>query len=433
MNETKQINIGLIGCGTVGGGVATYFESGRAKEDNIHLKKIVVTKRKKTRDISLSLFTTNVNEVIMNPEIDIVVELIGGIHPAKQYILAAISQKKSVVTANKAVMALHAHEFFSAARAKTVDIGFEASVGGGIQLLSTLERLKGDKIKKVMGILNGTTNFILTQMENGLDFQSALKQAQNAGFAEANHILDTGGFDTRDKLALIASLVFNARISPKDIYCEGITTITPVDIDFARKYGVEEGGRGYAIKLLAIAERQGSTIELRVNPVLISRDHPLASVRGEFNAVFIDAELTGEQMFYGKGAGTNPTTSAVISDIRHIAHNIRRGVVDDLPSLTLKVKHLSPKKMKLKGYIRTDLRHTPGSLAAIATILASHKLNIEDSFQRKKYQKSIKGQSVMPDIITITSTEKGMIDRALTAISRSKRVYGSPIFLSFAE
>lgn len=292
MKSKKQVNIGLIGFGNIGKGVVKYFQEGRGKPFNIHLKRIAVRDIKKSREIKVDL-TDKVDDIFNDPEIDIVVELIGGLDPAKQYIIKSIEKGKSVVTANKAVMARFTKELFTKSRENSVDLAFEAAVGGGIPIINTLNRYKGEKIERVLGVLNGTTNFVLTQMEQGLDFNSAIKIAQEKGFAEANHILDTGGFDTRDKLSLIASIIFNAQVDPEKISTRGITDITPVDIDFANKYGVEEGGPGYAIKLLAVAERINGSVELRVNPALILKNHPLASVRDEVNAVYVEGELAG--------------------------------------------------------------------------------------------------------------------------------------------
>ncbi|MDI6721699.1 MAG: homoserine dehydrogenase, partial [Candidatus Aenigmarchaeota archaeon] len=260
--------------------------------------------------------------------------------------------------ANKAVVSRHMKELFGAARGNYADVAFEASVGGGIPIVRTLRGYRGDNINKMSGILNGTTNYILSRMEEGMDFKAALKLAQENGFAEANHELDTGGYDARDKLAILASLAYNTQVNPEEIYCEGITDITPIDMDFADKYGTEEGGAGYSVKLLATANYNDG-LELHVYPTLLNKKHPLASVRDEFNSVYIEGELCGPQMFYGRGAGRGATTSAVISDILHVADNIRNGVVDELPALDSKIKFVNIRDIKRRGYVRVDLKHIP--------------------------------------------------------------------------
>ncbi len=430
--EKKQVNVGLIGFGNIGKGVVRYFQEGHGKNFNIHLKRIAVRDLTKQREIDVEL-TDKVDDIFNDPEIDIVVELIGGLDPAKQYIIKSIEKGKSVVTANKAVMSRFTKELFDVARENNVDLAFEAAVGGGIPIINTLNRYKGEKIERVLGVLNGTTNFVLTQMEQGLDFNTAIKIAQEKGFAEADHILDTGGFDTRDKLALIASLIFNSQVDPEKIQTHGITEITPVDIDFADKYKVAEGGRGYAIKLLAIAERRDGDVELSVGPALISRDHPLASIRDEVNAVYVEGELAGPQTFSGKGAGTNPTSSAVVSDILRLANNMQRGVVDELPDLNSKVSYIKHEKMEQKGYIRVNLKHQPGSLYAVTGILSQHGLNIDDSIQRGDYGYDIGKVRFVPDIITLEPAPVKVIEKVLAELSKSDRVDGDPLFMNIEE
>lgn len=431
--KTRQVNVGLIGFGNIGKGIVKYFNDGKGKQFNVNLKKVLVADLSKKREPYFDKITNKPQEIFNDPAIDIVVELMGGVDGAKKYILEALKNKKNVVTANKAVMSRFTKEIFDIARTNNLDIGFEAAVGGGIPVIRTINGYKGEKITKVMAILNGTTNFILSQMEKGLSFEKALKIAQEKGFAEANHILDTGGFDSRDKLALLTSLIFNAQIDINKISCSGITEITPIDIDFASKYNIEDGGRGYAIKLLAIAQKHNGSIELRVNPALISKNHPLASIRGEFNAVYIEGELCGPQMFWGKGAGTNPTTSAVISDILRIAKNIQRETPDVLPLLDSKIKYVNSQNTTQKGYIRVNLKHLPGSLHKISGFLAKNKLNIEDSIQRKHFEFKNGKTPYIPDIITIQPAKRKTIINALKGIESSKRVVGKPFFLTFEE
>lgn len=423
----KVIHVGLIGFGTVGKGVVRYFLEENGKKFGINLKKVAVSNLKKKRDIAFPHLTDNPQEILTDPEIDVVVELIGGIHPAKEIITSALKNGKSVVSANKALLATHAKELFTLARKNTVDLAYEASVAGGIPIIRILRGLRGEKIDKMMAILNGTTNYILTQMEEGMEFSEALKIAQEKGFAEANHILDTGGFDTRDKLTLLASLIHNTEIKPKDIYCKGITEISPIDIEFAKTYGE----KGYAIKLLAIAERVNGSLHLKVEPMLIRKDHPLASVKNEFNAVYIEGRLAGEQMYTGRGAGTNATTSAVISDIIRVAKNIAQNTTDDLPTLDANIKTSKIDNHKMAGYIRMNLKHIPGSLHAVTGILAKHKLNVNDSLQRRAFGQEKKGQTFIPDIVTIEEIEQKVISKALKELGKSNRVDGPPFFLPF--
>ncbi len=427
----RIINVGLIGLGTVGTGVAQHLEK-RGKQFGMQLKTIAVANKKKSRDTKIPL-TTNVDAIINDPAIDIVVELIGGIQEAKDYIVKALKNKKSVVTANKAVLARYTKEIFSTARENSVDVAFEASVGGGIPIIQILRSLRGEKITKIMGILNGTTNYILTCMEEGLTFEKALNAAQKNGFAEKNHILDTGGFDARDKLAILAMLVYNTQINPDEIHCEGITNITPIDLDFAKRYGEFEGNTGYTIKLLAIADNGNDTVHLRVHPALIPSTHPLASVKNEVNAVYFEGELAGPQLHTGRGAGRLATTSAVFADIIRVAQNIRRHTTEDLPTLDGKTAFDDANELERPGYIRTHLLDEPGSGAEAYSILAKHGLNIGNSVQSLKYEQRVRGKLFVPDIVTVRAVSENRMKKVLNDLRRSKRVIGKPIFIRFEE
>lgn len=426
--NSRPINVGLIGFGTVGTGVVRYFNEGNADRFGVNLTRVAVRDSSKTRSVQFSSLTTNAADIINDPDIDIVVELMGGVGRAKDYMFDAINLGKSVVTANKAVMSRHMKELFDVARSQSVDLAFEAAVGGGIPIIETFNRYQGDRINRVMAIINGTTNYILTRMEEGADFDPALADAQEKGFAEKpNHILDTGGFDSRDKLAVLASLAFNTQVNVEDIPCRGIADITSVDIDFAREYG-------YAIRLLAIAQRyDDGKVELRVNPALIKREHPLASIRDEFNALYVESRWAGPQTFTGRGAGADPTAIAVISDILHVAENIRKGTSDELPTLDSKVKYVDPGDIRRKGYMRVNLKDVPGSLHAVTGILYKHRLNLKNSIQRESFAQSVNGHQYIPDIITVDPAPQRVIEAALKEIRRSKSVYGTPFFLSFEE
>lgn len=426
--ERRPINVGLIGFGTVGTGVVRYFNEGNANRHGVNLARVAVRDSSKPRSVRFASLTANAADIINDPNIDIVVELMGGVGRAKDYMFDAIDHGKSVVTANKAVMSRFMKELFDAARSQSVDLAFAAAVGGGIPIIETFNRYRGDQINRVMAIINGTTNYILTKMEDGAEFDSALADAQDKGYAEKpNHILDTGGFDSRDKLAVLAALAFNTQVDVEGIPCRGITDITSVDIDFAREYG-------YAIKLLAIAQRHdGGKVELRVHPALIKKEHPLASIRDEFNALYVESKWAGPQTFTGRGAGTDPTAIAVVSDILHIAENIRKGTSDELPTLDAKVKFVDPDNIRRRGYMRVNLKDVPGSLHEVTGILYRHGLNLKNSIQRESFAQSVNGHQYIPDIITVDSVPQKVIEAALKDMQRSKSVYGAPFFLSFED
>src|SRR5690606_25027484 len=410
----REINVGLIGFGTVGTGIVKYFAEGRGKPHGVSLRKVVVANLEKDREVPFENLATSVSEVLDDPAIDIVVEVMGGESPARDYLLQAIKNRKSVVTANKVVVSRHLKELLTIARETCVNVSFEASVAGGIPIIRILNGYRGEKITRIMGILNGTSNYILSKMEEGYEFEDALQNAQAAGFAEADHSLDTGGLDARDKLAIMASLVFGCPIDPKQIYSEGMAEITRIDLDFASKYEVEEGHAGYAIKPLAIATLNGrGRLELHVYPALLSRAHPLAAVRDEFNAVYIEGELCGPQLFLGRGAGRAATTSAVISDILNTARNLRRGVVDESPVLESRLPLADFGELKRQGYLRLNLRHKPGSIADASRILADLGFNIKDSMQRRRFQQDINGEKVIPDILTFEALPSRTVAQAI--------------------
>ena len=411
------INVGLLGLGTVGTGVAEYL----IKQEEINLKAVAVKNTQKKREVSVN-FVDDPYKIINDPEINIVVELIGGIDPAKNYILDSIKNGKNIVTANKALISKHGREIFEAARKKKVSVGFEASVAGGIPIIQTLrEDLSGNKIQEITGIINGTTNYILTRMsKDGMNYNDALKLAQQKGFAEADPYMDVSGEDARQKLAILASLAWNTWINPESIQLEGITEITPQDIDYASNFG-------YAIKLLATAKKHNDKVELRVNPALIKKSHPLASVMDEFNAIYVVGNLSGPHMYYGRGAGRYPTSSAVIADIRRIAEKIQKNIYDEIPNLDKKIE--ISKNPISKGYIRIDLRDVPGSLASISKILADRKINVKDSIQREKFKYESDGEVVIPDIITTDPVSDDMIREALKELKNCKGVCGTPFYL----
>jgi Homoserine dehydrogenase len=314
----KQVNIALVGLGTVGSGVykaiALQKQSIEHKEGlTLSLKKVLALQY--TIDVPEELKAKDFyRDIVEDKGIDIVVELMGGVNPAKEFILAALAAGKTVVTANKELLAQHWPELNAAAAKSGAGLYFEASVGGGIPILRTIwDSLQANEIVSVMGIINGTTNYILTRMEeDGLGFDAALGEAQRLGFAEANPKNDVEGFDAMYKLSILSSMSFHARVPVEYIYREGITNITPEDITMGSELG-------YRVKLLAIGKKRGTNVEVRVHPTMIPVAHPLAAVRGSFNAIFLNGNIVGDLMLYGKGAGDMPTASAVVSDIVYAA------------------------------------------------------------------------------------------------------------------
>jgi homoserine dehydrogenase len=423
MAKERQINIGMIGMGTVGTGVAKHLEK-IGDQHNILLKKVAVADISKPRSVNVQL-TDNPREILNDPNIDIVVEVMGGKSPAKDYILEAIDKRKSVVTANKAALAGNMVELFSAASLNNVDLAFEASVGGSIPIINRLQRLRGENIDKIMGILNGTTNFMLTQMEGGKTYKKALLEAQKSGFAEADPTLDVNGSDVRDKIAILSSIIFNTQVLPENIPTRGITEITPADHAFAEQLG-------HKIKLVAVAKREESgEIDIHVNPALIKNSHKLAAIQNEMNAVYLEPELAGGQILSGKGAGSEPTASAVISDIIDLADNIRKNSRNSLPTLDEKVVFANPASVEQQGYIRIELKHIPRSFSIVSGILADYGLNLNDSVQMKKNARQTKHGLIIPDMNTLESAPRGALEAALKAAAKSDRVYGKPVFIPF--
>lgn len=382
-----SINIGLLGLGTVGSGVISVL-TGNAHEIAqktgvpVKVRKILVRDKNKVRNIAPdALITTNADDILNDEDIDIIVEVMGGEQPAKEYMLRALNAGKNVVTANKDVVAKYGRELFSAAEANHVDFMFEASVGGGIPIIRPLKQcLAANKISEVMGIVNGTTNYMLTKMTNEkLDYQTVLTQAQAKGYAEADPTADVGGLDAARKIAILASIAFNARVSLEDVDVEGITNISPVDIEYARELG-------YVIKLLAIARKSEECgINARVHPAFIPLDHPLAAVSDVFNAIFVRGDAVGEAMFYGRGAGGLPTASAVAGDIVDVARNLRHQVNGRILCTCYEEKPFCPVgKTSSSYYVRLLVEDQPGVLAAIAGAFGVHNVSLNSVIQKRK-------------------------------------------------
>ena len=374
----KPVRIGMLGCGVVGREVARLLladteELSTRAGVKIELARIAVRTLKDYPGINPALFTTDPFSIVNDPEIDLIVEVMGGIEPANELAHLAIKNRKSIVTANKALLASHGAELFTAAYAQGEDIYYEASVAGAIPIIRPLrDSLVGDFVVRIMGIVNGTTNYILTKMhEDNKEFEVALKEAQDLGYAEADPTADVEGFDAAAKAAILSGLAFHTRVTVSDVYREGISKITLEDVQLAKELG-------YVIKLLAIAElTPKDEISVRVHPVMIEKSHPLASVRDAFNAVFVEAESAGPLMFYGRGAGGAPTASAILGDIlavsRHIAHNSVGQRETDYAD-----RDIAPiETTKTKFLIRLEVQDKSGVLASIAQVFAAQGVSIQ--------------------------------------------------------
>ena len=375
----KTLKVGMLGCGTVGSQVARLMVANKADLTSragaeLELVKVAVRDTSVKREgISSNLITEDAQSVVNDPSIDLIIEVMGGISPAKDLILTALKNGKSVVTANKALLAKEGAALYEAASNANVDLYYEAAVAGAIPILRPLrESLVGDQVLRIMGIVNGTTNYILTKMdESGTAFSDALKQAQDLGFAEADPTADVEGFDAADKAAILAGLAFHSRVTDKDVYREGITKITAADVKVAKAMDM-------VIKLLAITELTSEgEISVRVHPALISRNHPLASVRESFNAVFVQAKSAGEMMFYGRGAGGEPTASAVLGDLVAIARHKVLGGIGPKESDYASLNIAAIGQTKTRYLIRLNVADKPGVLESVAHVFASHGVSIQ--------------------------------------------------------
>ncbi|SHE74499.1 homoserine dehydrogenase [Schwartzia succinivorans] len=382
----KTIKIGLLGSGTVGSGVVEVLkknvdEISQKSGTEIEIKKILVRDLKKKRPHLEGMeLTDDINDILKDEDIDIIVELMGGLHPAREYMLRAMKAGKHVVTANKDVVAQFGKDMFGAAKENRVEFLFEASVGGGIPIITPLkESLTANRITEVMGIVNGTTNYMLTQMTNcGNDYETALREAQELGYAEANPAADVEGYDAARKVAILASLAFNTRVTLDDVSVEGITHITPQDIEYAKELG-------YVIKLLAIANDSEKGVDVRVHPAFLKKAHPLASVNDVFNAIFIKGNAIGEAMFYGQGAGSLPTASAVVADIITVAREIVKGIYAAVDCSAFQVKPFCPlEETESSYYIRLLVADQPGVLGTIATVFGDQGVSLKSVIQTQR-------------------------------------------------
>lgn len=423
--------IGLLGLGTVGAGTAEILLSPENRHpllQELEIYRVGVRDISRTRSLQLppNVLTTDLESIVTDPEIDIVVELIGGLEPARSLILKAIANGKHVVTANKAVIARYGSEIFDAANEKGIYVMLEAAVGGGIPVIQTLKQSLGqNRIQTVTGIVNGTTNYILTRMQTeGADFAEVLADAQKLGFAEADPTADVDGLDAADKIAILASLAFGGRIKLEDVYCEGIGQVSAADIDYADKLG-------FVIKLLAIArdntsdgDRTGGESEqlsIRVHPTLVPKTHPLANVNGVYNAILVEGEPIGQLMLYGRGAGAGPTASAVVSDIMNIAAILKTETIP-IPHPLLSCTHqhyckIAPiEELVTRFYARFLTRDTPGVIGMLGTCFGDRKVSLESVVQT-----GIHGD--LAEIVVVThDVKEGNFQQAIDEIRQMESI-----------
>ena len=434
MTTKKSINVGIIGFGTVGAGTARILIENadiikRRLGTPVVLRKISDLDIKRDRGIKLDgvKLTTDAKDILGDPDIDVVVELIGGYKPAKEFILEAIRNKKHVATANKALLAVHGEEIYAAAEKAGVTVGYEASVAGGIPILAAVrEGLAANNIKSIYGIVNGTCNYILTLMTSeGRKFDEVLKEAQAKGYAEADPTFDIEGIDSAHKLAVLTMLAFGTPVRFDDIYTEGISKITPLDIDFAKDLG-------YKIKLLAITKTANGEIEARVHPTMLPEDYPLAAVDGVFNALSVAGDAVGSTMFYGRGAGDMPTGSAVVSDIMNIGRDILAGCTGRSPVTAFRErKTLTIRKMDditSCYYLRFSALDKPGVLSRITGVLGKNNISISSMIQKGR-----KMDEAVPIVMMTHDAVERDVRKALDEINTMDCVAGGTVVIRVEE
>ena len=417
----SRIGVGIIGFGTVGAGTAKVLLDNAAlirRRVGVPVDLVRIADLDVTRDRGVALpprvLTTDAKQVLNDPAVDIVIELIGGYDTAKKVMLEAIAAGKHVVTANKALLALHGEEIFEAASRKGVDVGFEASVGGGIPVIRALtEGLAGNTLQSIYGIINGTSNYILSRMtRDGHGFEAVLKDAQQAGYAEADPTFDVGGIDSAHKLAILVSLAYGTPVNVKEIYTEGITHITPMDIAYAKEFG-------FTIKLLGIAKLVDGDVEARVHPTMLPSQSPIAQVEGVYNAIQLVGDAVGDVVLYGRGAGSMPTGSAVVSDVIAIGRNLLKGAIGRVPPASFQQDQRLPLRMKPMEeinslyYLRFMVVDRPGVLAQIAGELGRCGISISSMLQQGRRE----GQTV-PVVIKTHMARERDVQTALREINR---------------
>lgn len=384
MENLQTVKVALLGLGTVGQGVYKLVQSQKEEMpfkigSELAIQKILVRDLAKKREgIPAELLTDSWQEIVKDDEIQIVIEVMGGIEPARTYILEALRAGKNVVTANKDLIAEHGKELLDTAAEHHCDLLFEAAVAGGIPIIRPLKQcLAGNHLTEIMGIINGTTNYILTKMtEEGMDFDEALAKATELGYAEADPTSDIEGLDAARKIAIMASIAFNSRVTFSDVYTEGITHISAHDIKYAREMGCD-------IKLLGVAKNTPTGIEVRVHPMLIPSSHPLASVKDSFNAVFVHGDAVDDAMFYGRGAGELPTASAIMGDVIDSARNIRyhcTGRISCTCYKSLPIKHID--EIESRYFLRMQVEDRPGALASIASVFGNNNVSLAQIVQK---------------------------------------------------
>ncbi len=418
MEEHKTIKVGLLGLGTVGSGVYKLIERQKTEMEkkagaNIEIASILVHDLNKKREgVDASLLTDNWNEIIQNKEIEIIIEVMGGIEPARTMILEALNVGKNVVTANKDLIAEHGHELLDAAEANGVDFLFEAAVAGGIPIIRPLKQcLASNEIDEVMGIVNGTTNYILTKMyEEGMDFDEALEQATELGYAEADPTADVEGLDAGRKLAIMSSIAFHSRVTFSDVYTEGITKISARDIAYAKEFDE-------VIKLVAVAHNTEEGIEVGVYPMMLPKDHPLAAVRDSFNAVFAHGDAVDDVMFYGRGAGEFPTASAIMGDVIDVLRDIRFSCTGRISCTCYRDTPVKAfKNVKNKFVFRIRVANRPGVLAAIASVFGVHMVSITRMIQNTIDEKTA-------ELVMVTeAVEESQMEDALEHLQNMKAI-----------
>jgi len=419
----KKINVGIIGLGTIGTGVYKILKERRVSIKDkynldINIKKccdISLSSKRKLK-IKTDVFTKDFKEVVQAKDIDIVVELIGGTNIAYTISKEALKNKKHLVTANKALLAHKGKELRKISAVNKVNIGYEASVGGGIPIISSIkDSLLINKITSFCGILNGTCNYILTLMSNGIDFSKALGMAQKEGFAEADPTLDINGKDTAHKVSVLCQTCFNLNLDMKDIYTQGIEEVTSYDIEIAKNLG-------YEIKLLGIGRIKKNKLDARVHPTLIPQNNPLSNVENEFNAVLVNSKNLGPFMAYGYGAGMLPTASAVVSDLIRVS---RAGNLYETDKDEIKIDVIKFENIKSRFYIRMMIKDEPGNLGKVTSILGKYKINIDKAIQNNKNLKL----KAIPVIIMTKSLELKVLNKAILAIKKNKLIQNESLVI----
>lgn len=422
--SNKKIQAALLGLGTVGGGTYKVLQTQKEEMENklgavVEIKRILVRNLEKAAQKveDPSVLTDSWEKILEDPEIQIVIELIGGIEPARTYILAALRAGKHVVTANKDLLAEHGKELMDTAKEMGCDLLFEAAVGGGIPIIRPLKQcLAGNRIQEVMGIVNGTTNFILTKMtQEGMEFQEALDEATRLGYAESDPTADIQGLDAGRKMAILASIAFNSRVTFSDVVTEGITKITAKDIQYARELGC-------VIKLLGMAKNTPDGIEVGVSPMLIPQSHPLAAVNDSYNAIFVVGDAVQDAMFFGRGAGEMPTASAVVGDVFDVVRNIMHGCCGRISCTCYKELPIKrPEAVKNKYFVRMRVENRCGVLAGIAQVFAGNRVSISQMIQT---QVKADGQA---ELVFITDqVEAQYFQDSLTVLKSMSMVYKIP-------